>query len=148
MVYPFEDASLRIDIDDFWNKASYSDADTYFAARGTSTWTGENAVKSQALERAWDYLKTLNWVDDVFAISQPVDITNAHILLALEELQDPNILTPALTRDDYLESKGIGNGAIEKVYRSNAPAWKRFRGVEMLLSPYVTSSVNVRLERG
>lgn len=139
---------IRIDIDDYWSKASYSDADTYFTARGVDTWAGENSEKAQALERAWDYLKTLSWIDDVFSITQPDDITNAHILLALEELKEPGVLTPSLTRDDYIESKGIGSGAIAKTYRASAPAWKRFRGVEMLLSPYLISSCNVRLVRG
>lgn len=138
---------IRIDIDDYWTQATYADADTYFTARGTSTWTGEEAVKTQALQRAWDYMKTLPWTDDVFAIEQPADITNAHILLALEELKDPGVLTPALTQDSYVSSKNIG-GAISKTYRTNAPAWKRFRGVETLLSPYITSRANIRLERG
>lgn len=138
---------IRIDIDDYWTKASYSDADAYFSYRGVSSWTGVDSVKTQALQRAWDYMKTLPWIDDVFSIEQPDDITNAHILLALEELKDPGVLTPALTQDNYVSSKNIG-GAISKTYRSNAPAWKRFRGIEMLLSPYITSRANIRMERG
>lgn len=153
MLYPWEYVGgvyLRIDIDDFWKQATISEANTYHTARGNDTWTGVDLVKSQALQRAWDYMKTLSWVDEAFTLSvdQPDDITNAHILLALEELIEKDILTPSLTSDNFLESKGIGDGAIEKTYRSNAPAWKRFRGVEMLLGPYVTSSANVRLERG
>jgi len=152
MIYPWEyvgDVCLRIDIDDYWEKSTAAEADTYHAARGNDTWTGTETVKTQALQRAWDYMKTLPWVEESFTIEveQPDDITNAHILLALEELKDPGVLTPALTRDDYVSSKGIG-GAIDKTYRSNAPAWKRFRGVEMLLSPYITSRANIRLERG
>ena len=138
---------IRIDVDDYWEQATAEEADTYHAARGNSTWTGTEAVKTQALQRAWDYIKTLPWIDDVFALEQPDDITNAHILLALEELKVPGVLTPALTQDNYVSSKNIG-GAISKTYRSNAPAWKRFRGVEMLLSPYITSRANIRMERG
>jgi|GEM_PF-3180312 len=152
MFYPFEyvgPVSLRIDIDDYWEQATVDSADTYHEDRGNSTWTGTDDAKSQALQRAWDYLKTLPWIGEAFSLSveQPEDITKAHILLSLEELKVPGVLTPALTNDDYISSKEIG-GAIKKVYRSNAPAWKRFRGVDMLLAPYITSSVNVRLERG
>jgi len=139
--------SLRLDIGDYWSQATIADADTYHAARGDSEWTGEDTIKSQALQRAWDYMKTLPWIDGVFAAEQPIDIINAHILLALEELKEPGVLTPSLTRDDYVSTKKIG-GAISKSYRSNAPAWKRFRGVEMLLNPYITSRANIRVERG
>lgn len=138
---------IRIDINDYWTKATAAEADTYFAARGMAAWSGDDAVKTQALQRAWDYMETLPWIDDVFAIEQPNDITNAHILLALEELKEPGVLTPALTQDSFISSKNIG-GAIQKTYRPNAPAWKRFRGVEMLLSPYITSRANIRVERG
>ncbi|HCY86596.1 MAG TPA: hypothetical protein DHV36_15790 [Desulfobacteraceae bacterium] len=138
---------IRVNIDNYWTQATLSDADAYFEARGSSDWGGEDAVKTQAMQRAWDYLKTLSWVDDVFTVEQPEDITNAHILLSLEELKAPGVLTPALTRDDYISSKNTG-GAIQKSYRSNAPAWKRFRGVEMLLGPYVRSRANIRVERG
>lgn len=152
MLYPWEyvgDVYLRIDIDDFWEQATVSAANTYHSARGNSLWAGTDEIKSQALQLAWDYMKTLPWVDEAFTleVEQPSDITNAHILLALEELKAPGVLTPALTRDDYISTKNIG-GAISKGYRSNSPAWKRFRGVEMLLSPYITSRANIRLERG
>lgn len=152
MLYPWEyvgDVYLRIDIDDYWEQATVAEADTYHEARGNSAWTGTDTVKSQALQRAWDYMKILPWVEEAFTleVDQPDDITNAHILLALEELQDPGVLTPALTQDNYISSKNIG-GAIAKTYRSNAPAWKRFRGVDMLLAPYLTSMANIRVERG
>ena len=150
MTTTLTDYVVRVDIDDYWTQATYTEADTYFTARGTTAWTGENEVKTQALQRAWDYMRNLSWIDDVFAdyIGQPDDTKNAQILLALEELVDPGVLTPSLTREDYIESKGLGSGAISKEYRSNAPAWKRFRGVDMLLGPYITSSANIRVERG
>lgn len=152
MFYPFEyvgDVSLRIDIDDYWDQATVDEADDYNDARGNSTWTGTDDEKSQALQRAWDYMKNLSWVDGAFSLSvdQPSDITSAHILLSLEELKEPGVLTPALTNANYVSSEDIG-GAIKTNYRSNAPAWKRFRGVEMLLAPYVRSSANIRVERG
>lgn len=134
----------RIDIDDYWVQATYAEADTYFTARGNSGWMGENALKTQALQRAWDYMKTLPWKDDVFSLAQPDDIKQAQILLALEELLDEGVLTPALTRDDYIGSKNIA-GAVVKTYRKDAPIRKKFSGAEMLLAPYLhginTSSV-------
>ena len=144
------DFVVRIDIDDYWNQSTYAEADTYFQARGTSAWVGLDAVKSQALQRAWDYMGTLNWIEDIFVdyVEQPDDIKNAHILLALEELIDPGILTPSLTQENYISKKGIGSGVITKEYRSDAPVFKRFRGVDMLLAPYILSSANIRIERG
>lgn len=133
---------IRIDIDDYWVQATYSEADIYFAARGITAWTGgENIIKTQALQRAWDYMRNLQWAEEAFVnfSEMPDDIKNAHILLALEELTNPGVLTPSLTADNYLESKGIANGAISKVYRHDAPAWKRFRGVDMILAPYLTA---------
>lgn len=139
---------IRIDIDDYWTQATFAQADTYFTARGVTAWTGENEVKTQALQRAWDYFRTLNWIEEVFTIEQPDDITNAHILLGLEELKSAGVLTPATTQDDYLISKSFGRGALSKEYRPGAPVFKRFKGVDMLLAPYVVSSVNIRVERG
>ena len=125
---------IRINIDDYWTQATYVQADTYFAARGVASWAGTNDEKTQALQRAWDYFRTLNWINDVFALEQPDDITNAHILLGLEELKSVGVLTPALTRDDYLISKSFGRGALSKGYRPGAPVFKRFKGVDMLLA--------------
>lgn len=142
MTFFLTGAVFRADIDDYWEQATYADADTYFTARGIATWTGDNDVKSQALQRAWDYMRTLSWIDDVFLLTQPDDITNAQILLALEELIDSGVLSPAITKDDHLIEKNIANVIIKK-YTSRAPAWKRFRGVEMLLSPYLMSGNQV-----
>ena len=141
---------LRINIDDYWTQATYDDADTYFTARGSSTWTGTNAAKTQALQRAWDYMRNLQWTEEAFVnfSEMPDDIKNAHILLALEELTNPGVLTPSLTADNYLESKGIASGAISKVYRHDAPAWKRFRGIDMILAPYLTARSISVVERG
>ena len=149
MVFYFvDDGDIRIDIDDYWTQATSAEADAYFLARGVSDWVATDTEKAQGLQRAWDYMRTLPWIEEVFGITQPNDIKNGHILLALEEVKDPGVLTPALTRDDYIQSKGIGSGAITKSYRPGAPAWKRFRGVDMLLGPYLQSAINIRLERG
>jgi len=141
---------IRIDIDEYWAQVTYAEADTYMAARGNAAWTGPNDEKSQALQRAWDYLKNLSWVESAFYdyVGTPADVKAAQILLGLEELKSPGVLSPALTRDNYVSSSGLGSGAISKSYRSDAPAWKRFRGVEMILGPYVRSVSNIRLERG
>lgn len=142
-----EEIYYRVDIDDYWTKATSAEADTYFAARGTSTWTGTDEVKTQALQRAWDYMRTLKWIDGVFLLAQPDDITNAHILLAHEELKSSGILTPALTSNEYADEVEVV-GAIKIKYRTTAPQWTKFRGVEMLLAPYIKPDGSVEMRRG
>lgn len=141
---------IRININDYWTQATTAEADTYHTARGNALWTGADPLKPQALQRAWDYMSTLPWIEECFTdyVGIPDDVKNAQILLALEELKAPGVLTPALTREDYVSNKGIASGAVSKSYRADAPAWKRFRGVDLLLGPYISSSVNVRIERG
>ena len=141
---------IRININDYWTQATTTEAGTYHDARGNEAWIADQAAQSQALQRAWDYMSTLPWIEECFTdyVGIPDDVTNAQILLALEELKTPGVLTPALTREDYISSKGIASGAVSKSYRADAPAWKRFRGVDLLLGPYISSSVNIRVERG
>jgi len=148
MIGPFTDISTLKTIDDWEDDAATSsDADTYHAARGNSDWTGETADKTQALQRAWDYLRGLSWIPGVFDTELPDDVKSAHIVAALEELKDPGVLLPELTADNYLESKNLA-GAIEKKYRPGAPAWKRFRALEVLLKGYIYGQGNIELMRG
>ena len=132
-------------IDD-WDQATIDEADTYHTARGNTTWTGVDALKTQALQRTWDYLRSLNWLEDVFDTELPDDVLNAQIVGALEELTDPGALSPSLTADNYLVSKDIVG--IKKEYRLGAPVKKRFTGMEYLLKPYLYSSSTIELGRG
>ncbi len=130
---------VRTNINDYWSQITVIEAGAYHDARGNEAWIADQAAQTQALQRAWDYMETLPWVGE-FIIDDgvtPTDIKNAQALLALRELEEPGILTPALTRDDYLSSKGIASGAVSKSYRADAPAWKRFKGIELLLAPYI-----------
>jgi len=133
-------------IDD-WSQATTAEADTYHASRGNALWTGTSTLKSQALQRAWDYLRGLDWLDDVFDTELPADIKNAQIVGALEELKSPGVLSPALTADNYLSLKKLPGG-IEKQYRPGAPVKKRFLAMEALLKPYLRSYGTVELRRG
>ena len=139
---------MRINIDDHWSMATIAESDTYHATRGNADWNGADDGKSQALVRAWDFLKSLEWDESVFSHEMPDDIKSAHMMAALEELKEPWVLLPILTSESFLKSKNTA-GEIVKKYRTNAPAKKRFLAIEALLRPYVySSSLNIRLERG
>ncbi len=60
----FENTYPDSTIDD-WDQATIAEADTYHTARGNSLWTGEDALKTQALQRTWDYLRGLDWLENV-----------------------------------------------------------------------------------
>ncbi len=82
---------------------SVSDADAYFADRGTSAWTGSEPLKQGALTRATDYVKALFLarfdpdlfpvVDDLVTI--PEALAKAVCEYALVELVTPSGLAPA-----------------------------------------------------
>lgn len=147
-MWDFDPTYTCYDIDDREDdQATVTEADTYHTARGNSLWTGEDTVKEQALQRAWDYLRGLTYKTGTFDTELPDDIKSAQIVAALEELKDPGVLLPPLTADNYLESKNVA-GAIVKRYRTGAPAWKRFRAIEVLLKSYVLSSGNIEMMRG
>jgi len=133
-------------IDD-WDQATIAEADAYHAARGNTLWTGEDAVKTVALQRAWDYLRGLTWREDVFDTELPADVKSAQIVGALAELVDAGALQPEITRDDYLTKKNIA-GVIIKEYASSAPKSKQFKAINALLSRYIVNSNGTRLVRG
>jgi hypothetical protein len=126
-----------------------STADDYHDLRGNSTWVdGDDEDKEQALYRAWDYLRGLNWLDDMFDTELPDDVTRAHIVAAYEELKSPGCLQPIISNNDHLIEKNIA-GVIIKKYRPGAPSRKRFLEIESLLKKYVTGlGSSVELRRG
>jgi hypothetical protein len=138
------DDSLTLD-DWIDSKPTVDEADIYHEARGNSLWTGTDTVKEQALQRSWDYLRGLDWLDGVFDDELPDDVKNAQIVAALEELKEPNILQPVITKDDYLESKNVA-GVIIKTYRANAPTRKKILALDSLLRAYLRSSGNAAIE--
>lgn len=140
--------ALPIKTIDDWTQATAAEADTYHTARGNSLWTGTETVKTQALQRAWDYLRGLSWKSGVFDTELPADVKSAQIVGALAELVDPGILLPELTADNYLTEKGFGNGAILKKYKPGAPAIKKFSAIDALLRPYIYGGGNVEIRRG
>jgi hypothetical protein len=124
-------------IDD-WDQATVIQADTYHTDRGNTDWSGTEIAKTQALQRAWDYLRGRQWLDDVFDTELPTDILNAQIVGALAELTTPGVLQPELTADNFLESKNLA-GAIVKTYRGSAPTGSVFTAMDSLLQKYVYS---------
>lgn len=133
-------------------QATVEEANTYHSERGNTSWTGEDAVKLQALQRAWDYLELIKWksgIFDDFTLGNKAKLAakNGQIILSLEELKDPGVLSPGITRDDYLASRDTA-GVVKRSYMSNAPAYKKFRGFEMLVRPFVLSANTIELNRG
>lgn len=133
-------------------QATVEEANTYHSERGNTSWTGDDNTKTQALQRAWDYIGILKWKSGIFddslvGVKAKLAAKNGQIILALEELKDPGVLSPGLTRDDYLASRDTA-GVVKRSYMSNAPAYKKFRGFEMLVRPYVLSANTIELGRG
>jgi len=134
-------------IDD-WDQATIVEADAYQAARGNTAWAAaEDADKTIALQRAWDYLRGLTYKPDVFDTELPEDIKSAQIVGALAELSSPGTLLPTLTSGNYLTKKNIA-GVIIKEYASGAPASAQLIEMQALLSIYIYASSGIELVRG
>ena len=137
-------------IDD-WDQATVEEANAYHAARGNNeSWAGGSTAKTIALQRSWDYLRGLNWKEDVFDTELPDDVKNAQIEGALVELTDPGNLLPTSTREDKLKMKNLA-GAIIKEYFPGGSSKTSYRTITNLLSKYLVgggSGVNVPLVRG
>ena len=128
--------------------ATLEEINAYHLARGNTSWTGEDAVKEQAMTRAWDYISSRNFMSDAFDSSTlPDNMINAHAIAALEELTESGILLPVLDRENYLKKKNLA-GAIIKEYKDSSPAGKVFSAINSLLSDYVFSSINIKTVRG
>lgn len=133
------------------DQATIAEADAYHLARGNSTWTGTDEIKTQALTRAWDYICSIRWemgiFDDVFVGDDAeAAAQNAQIVAALRELVTPGVLLPDLSSSDFLEEKEIPG--IRKKFRPGAPAGNRFREIESLVGPYTIGRGCVELMRG
>jgi len=124
-------------IDD-WSQATIAEADAYHELRGNDLWTGADDVKTEALQRAWDYLRGLNWIDGTFDSELPEDVKSAQIVSALEELVSPGIMMPVIGRDAYLVKKNIA-GVIIKEYSFAAPSSNIYSSVDALIRKYLTS---------
>jgi hypothetical protein len=82
-------------------------ADEYFADRGVTGWTGDDAAKQGALTRATDYIKALfaarfdpaKFLDEDDVALIPDALEKATAEYALVELSNPGGLAPAPTID-------------------------------------------------
>lgn len=141
-----------------------AEADTYCAARGLTTWTGEDAAKAVALRRGQDYIigrYNDRWTymepsTDNFVMiyrhwnneDPPAAVKYAVIEAALRELTVPFSLSPDFVLGDkkvLTEVKGIkwtpmgsGNAAS---YRPTIPA------INLLLAGYAALGGNVPMQR-
>ncbi len=134
-----------------WPQATVSEADTYHANRGNSDWASYgNDAKTQALQRAWDYLCGITtWKQDVFDTELPDAIKNAQIVGALAEAASPGVLLPTLTREKYIVKKNIA-GVIIKEYDIGGPVQSILTEMRALLKRYMwdVSGVNREVIRG
>lgn len=113
--------------------ATLAEANTYHSDRGTSAWTGTDAVKEEALRRAVNWLdftyrtrfpgfrtddrdQNLEWPRDnaydvagVFIVNTeiPIEIKRAQIEAALRELVAPGSLSPDYTASEQLKSLDV-----------------------------------------
>lgn len=159
-----EDGTARADAESYM---SVAEADTYHSDRGNAAWTGTTPQKEQWLRKATEYMvqtyrerwlsfrvtatQALDWprawvqVKDApygygsFAAMIPNNVVPVEVKRACGELALQAIsgdLAPALERVARREKVDV----IEVEYDAGSPAYKRFRNVDMLLSPLLRGS--------
>lgn len=152
-----------------------TDADTYLAARGLTTWAAlVTAAKEQALRKATDYMvqiyrarwkgyrkdadQTLDW-PRVWVYLEPYsqgaigtypflvddDIVPTEVKNVCAELALRSSVAD-LAPDLTRGKQSVTIGPISTVYDSADPQYTRYRALDLTLRPYLTgSSVNVDL---
>jgi hypothetical protein len=154
-----EDGTGLLDAESY---ASVAEADAYHAARGNTAWANV-AEKEAMLRRATDYMTQayrMRWAGDrvydaqaldwprawvpitsrSYAFSYlsqtlvPIEVKRACMELAL--IAASGDLNAPLDRTTVREQ--VGEIAVE--YDTSAPEYRRFRGVDMMLTPYLAGS--------
>jgi len=152
---------------------SAAEADTYFTARGISTWTGTEGAKEQALIKGADYLerryagrwvgvKTTQaqsmawprgWVNDLdgYPIDSdeiPVNLKRANFEAALLILTGTD-LEPVLERGGAVTRKRVKAGPVESEteYSGGAPVRSVITKIDGLLTGLVTDGRGIDLLR-
>lgn len=141
--------------------ASIADADTYFADRGTGTWTGSDAVKEGALIRATAYIDaTYRFVGIIVDRTQalawpryeaydregrilsgvPAAVIGATCELALYALSKP--LTTVVTGQERIKSVQAGRAGVT-FQDGAADVGVRFTFVDRMLSGLTQGSVGI-----
>lgn len=153
-----EDGSGKTDAESFCSVAA---ADSYHAKMGNIAWADLDAdVKEQCLRRATQYMQgayRLRWLGTLTKYNQalawprfdvrfdglnwpidqvPPEVIHACALLALKASTEA--LAPDIEREVIAESVG----SIAVTYKSGAPAYKRYREVDMLLAHLLAASTN------
>jgi hypothetical protein len=155
MALEVEDGTGKANAESYCSVAS---ADARHSAFGNTAWTGTDAAKEAALRRATAYMEqayrerwqgirrhvdqALSWPRwdvcvDSYTIdteSVPAEVANACADLALKALADD--LNADLTRG--VVRKKIG--PLETEYDRYSPQSKRFRAIDMMLSPFLKGS--------
>lgn len=150
-----EDGTGKADANSY---AAQATADAYFLLRGTTTWTGTDAVKEAALVRGtqaidgmynsrWPGVKAsqtqaLAWpryqawdLDGYPLTGLPQAVVNAAIEAALIELVTPGALSPSLDRGGDIVMEKVG--PITTQYSSGAPSVTVYNTIRNALSTIV-----------
>jgi hypothetical protein len=165
MALVVEDGTGKSDAESY---ISVADADTYFSNRGDATWAAlETADKEQALRKGADYLEqayrsrwkggrfkntqALSWpreyarrdefVNDTFLYEVyypsdevPTEVARANAIMALKSVSGE--LAEDLTQSVKREKVDV----LEVEYSEYSPQYTRYRAVDLLLQPLLTSS--------
>lgn len=167
-----EDGTGKVDAESY---ISVADANTYHTGFGNSAWTGDDALKEQALRRATRFIDGLysrRWVGlrnsqaqaldwpreyaydkDEFLVPNgtvPTAVKRATAEAALRELQSPNSLTPDLERGGQVESESVSAGPVSSdvTYRPDAPVRPILTVLDDLLHRLTASPNSARVLRG
>lgn len=152
---------------------SIADADAYHAARGNSSWTGEDTAKEAAILRAMAWLESRPWkgrpysgpvgftgyqalqwprVDvelEGYAVPWdeiPQGVVNALCEAALVEIGSPGALAPELERGGQVRREKVD--VIETEFFAGAPAVTVYAALNQHLRGLVRGGGSVKLVRG
>lgn len=149
-----EDGTGKIDAESYCDAAF---ADDFHSKRGNTAWTDlETLDKEIHLRRATDYMmqayrsrwrgnrlketQLLDWPREMDIVPDssviPIEVKRACAELALRSIAGD--LAPDVDRETASETVG----SVAVTYR-RGPTYKRFRAIDMLLSPYLSSTGTV-----
>jgi hypothetical protein len=83
-------------------------ADDYFTAMGVTTWAGSDELKEAAINRAYQYLRYLNWIEQPDEDDPDEEVMQANAEAALVELVTPGALSTSSDRGSVLQETITG----------------------------------------
>lgn len=83
-------------------------ADDYHTAMGNTTWAGTDELKEAAINRAYQYLRYLNWIERPDETDPADEVMEANAEAALVELVTPGALAVTSDRGSVLQETITG----------------------------------------